>query len=156
MKNAKVNKYAEALIKKWEGLRLQPYRDAAGLWTVGWGHRLRDGEVFGTITRRRAEDLFLADYRVAAAAVADLAIRNAKMEGAVISLVFNIGTGAFQKSTIRRRLSERDYIGAAVEFPRWCKSSGVFLEGLLRRRLDEQKTFLEGLCEQVGQSNGSE
>ena len=58
------------------------------------------------------------------------------------SFVFNLGSGALQSSTLRRKLNRGDYIGAADEFPRWVFAGGRKLKGLIRRRDHERLMFL--------------
>ena len=59
---------------------------------------------------------------------------------ALCSLVFNIGCGAFQGSTLLRKLKAGET--AASEFLRWNKAGGVELKGLTRRREAEMRLFL--------------
>ena len=60
---------------------------------------------------------------------------------ALCSFTFNLGGGALSSSTLLRKLNERDYAGAAEEFPRWCHAGGREVPGLVRRRLAEQSLF---------------
>ena len=62
--------------------------------------------------------------------------------GALVSLVFNIGSGNFRRSTLLRLLNEGDYEGAADEFPKWRKAGGKVLKGLERRRKAEREMFI--------------
>ena len=46
-------------IKRFQGLSLEKYRDAEGLWVIGYGHLIREGERFdGCLTHAQAEMLF--------------------------------------------------------------------------------------------------
>lgn len=63
------------------------------------------------------------------------------MFDALVSLVYNIGSGAFRKSTLLVKLNEGDYTGAANEMPRWNKSGGVYLAALDARRTSEYNQF---------------
>ena len=58
------------------------------------------------------------------------------------SFVFNLGSGALQSSTLRRKINRGDYIGAADEFPRWVFAGGRRLKGLIKRREHERAMFL--------------
>ena len=64
---AKVNSAARELIKRFEGLRLRAYRDAVGIWTIGYGHTSRAGPPKVTrgmkITRKQADEIFAADVQ---------------------------------------------------------------------------------------------
>jgi lysozyme len=56
-----------------------------------------------------------------------------------VSLTYNIGEGAFCKSTLARRLQAHDYAGACFEILRWDKFQGKPLRGLATRRQDEHQ-----------------
>ena len=57
-----------ALVRAYEGLRLEAYRDGAGIWIIGYGHTqgVRPGDA---ISAERAEQLLEADMMVAEAVV---------------------------------------------------------------------------------------
>ncbi len=61
---------------------------------------------------------------------------------ALTSFTFNVGSGNFQSSTLRRLLNEGDYTGASNEFWKWRRSNGKIAGGLVRRRADEKALFL--------------
>lgn len=56
---------------------------------------------------------------------------------AYTSLTYNIGPGAFCKSTIAFKLNHGDYAGACKEILRWDKFKGKPLRGLTKRRQAE-------------------
>lgn len=58
------------------------------------------------------------------------------------SLAYNIGTGAFCRSTLVKRLNNTDYQGACDEILRWDRSGGKKLRGLTIRRQQEHKQCL--------------
>jgi lysozyme len=140
-----------ALIKRFEGLRLKPYRDAAGHLTIGYGHRIRPGESFAPsgLTPAEAEALLAADLAETERAVAQLAptaLRGGPRD-ALVAFAFNLGAGALRDSTLMKKVEQRDEIGAALEFVRWIHAAGADgrrrpLKGLLRRRLAEAALFL--------------
>jgi lysozyme len=66
---------------------------------------------------------------------------------ALISLVYNIGAGHFQDSTLLRKLNRGDRAGAAKEFDRWNKAGGIVLKGLQSRRSREKALFLEPITD---------
>lgn len=134
------------LIKSFEGLRLTAYLDAAGVLTIGYGHTGPDVAAGATITAARAEELLRADLAGAEAAVTS-AVQVPVTQGqfdALVSLVYNIGAGAFAASTLLRKLNSGDYAGAAQEFDRWIYAGGIVLGGLVSRRNAEQQLFLAG------------
>jgi lysozyme len=61
---------------------------------------------------------------------------------ALVSLSYNIGVGAFKKSTLLKKLNSGDYKGAANQFDVWVNAGGKRLAGLVRRRAIEKKLFL--------------
>lgn len=60
---------------------------------------------------------------------------------ALTSLRFNIGSAAFKRSTLLKKLLKGDFAGAAAEFPRWNKSKGKVIDGLVKRRAAEMELF---------------
>lgn len=60
----------------------------------------------------------------------------------LVSFVFNVGEGQFKRSTMLRLLNQGKYDAAANEFPKWKFDNGKMIQGLLNRRLEEQKIFL--------------
>jgi lysozyme len=132
------------LVARFEGLRLAVYNDQAGLPTIGYGHLIKSGEQFSVITVAQAEALLDADLAPARDAVAKYVSvpLNDNQRAALISLVFNIGVGAFSASTLLRLLNEYDYIGAAAQFPRWVYAGGKVSKGLQTRREAEKALFL--------------
>lgn len=131
------------IIKEFEGLRLKPYKCPAGYWTIGWGHRISDGEYEDGITVEQAEQLLNNDlYRFERHVNKSVEVKlNQNQFDALVSFSFNVGTGAFSKSTLLKKLNNGDYDGAANEFPRWNKGGGKVLKGLVRRRQMEKKLF---------------
>lgn len=67
---------------------------------------------------------------------------NCNQLAALTSLTYNIGIGAYTKSTLRKYIMMGDYDRAAKEFPKWAKQGDMVLPGLLKRRNEELKLFL--------------
>ena len=61
---------------------------------------------------------------------------------AYVSLSYNIGTGAFCKSTLVKKLNTGDYEGACKQILLWDKYHGKPLAGLTKRRQEEYKKCL--------------
>jgi lysozyme len=130
-------------IKRHEGLRLEPYDDGAGFLTIGYGHRIRSDEIFDRITLARAQELLQDDVRAAENAVNALVSVPLEQNqfDALVSLVFNIGAGAFRRSTLLRLLNNNDRDAAAAQFDRWTRAGGRVLAGLVSRRAAERAMF---------------
>lgn len=58
---------------------------------------------------------------------------------AYVSLTYNIGEGAFCRSTLAKKLNAQDYEGACKEILKWDKFKGKPLPGLTKRRQEEYK-----------------
>lgn len=140
----RTNQKGVDLIKGFEGLRLSPYRDPVGLLTVGYGHLVKPGEHFGTLTEPEAETLLRADLHEAESAVERLVKvpLTDNQHAALVSFVFNCGSGNLEKSTLLRKVNGEDFTGASFEFLKWNKAGGRVLAGLVRRRRAEMELFL--------------
>ncbi|MCP5432793.1 MAG: lysozyme [Alphaproteobacteria bacterium] len=150
----KINHDGLELIKTFEGLRLQAYQDAVGVWTIGYGHT-RTARPGKQITESDAEDLLRQDLDGFEDAVSRLVKvpLNENEFSALVSLTFNIGEGAFSKSTALKRLNAGDRKGAADAIEWWNKvrQGGQFVElrGLTRRRAAEKALFLKPIAPPV-------
>lgn len=159
------------LVKRWEGTKdgdpstvnLDPYLDPVGIWTIGWGHAIRDTtgrylrgqnakkQAFSLypdgLTLDQADALLRADLLDAAKDVVRLVTvpLTTRQFDALVSFEFNLG--ALGRSTLLKKLNARNYVGAAAEFDRWIKGRHpktgqlVTLPGLVARRADERRLF---------------
>jgi GH24 family phage-related lysozyme (muramidase) len=133
------------LLKTWEGCHLSAYPDPASggaPWTIGYGHT--DPEVAPglTITQQQAEAWLQKNVAYAASAVERLLPGVALVphqRDALISFCFNVGVGALETSTLRKRLLAGESAPRVLqeELPRWCKGPHGPVEGLKRRRAAE-------------------
>lgn len=130
------------LIKDFEGLRLKAYKCPADVWTIGYGStgpHVREGF---TITEEQAELLLTEDLRRFERGVANMGGEMTQAQfGAMVSLAFNVGLGAFGGSTLLRKHLAGDHEGAAEQFARWNKGGGRVLPGLVKRRAAEAKLY---------------
>lgn len=148
----KCSKKGIDLIKSFEGGSLTAYHgkcDRAGVYTIGWGHTkgVKPGDV---ITRQKAEELFNSDLEpVERTLNADLVtgrpqpLVNQNQFDALCSFVFNVGSGHYLDSTLRRKVMQGDLIGAAGEFKRWIYADHKIAPGLIHRRDAERRLFLQ-------------
>lgn len=132
-----------SLIKGFEGLRLKSYQDSVGVWTIGYGHTkgVTQGD---TITEAKADMFLREDVKDAEDCVNQnvTVSLNQNQFDALVSFVFNLGSGNFTSSTLLRKLNTEDYIGAANEFQKWVYAGGQVLGGLVRRREAETNQFI--------------
>lgn len=107
------------------------------------GSPVRMGE---TITRKQAELLLSKDASLFSSAI-KRCVKVPLSQGefdAYVSLTYNIGDGAFCRSTLVKRLNAGDYAGACEEIKRWDKMGGRRLRGLTTRRLREYRMCVGG------------
>lgn len=157
------------LMHLFEGYRDKPYLCSAHMWTIGWGHVLYHDQLKLPITRPEGyqgplrkeyqlqakdnrvwskpelEEIFKADLGTFERGVLRLAPNLAGRQhsfDACVAFAFNVGTGNFQRSSIRQRILREDWSGAADAFMQWTKAGGKVLKGLVRRREAERALFL--------------
>lgn len=145
----KVSANGRKEIKLHEGEVLTAYKDVVGVWTIGVGHTAAAGSpkpVAGMkITAAESDEILARDLATFEKAVTD-AVKVPLTQNqfdALVSLAFNIGAGAFSKSTLVRRLNAKDYQGAAEQFLVWNKAGGKVVKGLVTRRVKERALFLK-------------
>jgi lysozyme len=133
----------EDLIKSFETLRLQAYRDQRGITTIGWGHT-RGVLLTDTCTIDQAEIWFLSDVAVSVAGCNRtlLVPLNQNQFDALVSFTFNLGVGSEAHSTLLKDINSEDFAGAADQFLQWDHVDGVVDPGLTRRRFAERALFL--------------
>lgn len=129
---------------EFEGLRLNAYKDAAGVPTIGYGHtyNVRMGD---KITAWYAKDLLSEDIAYFEDKVKELDV--ARTEGqldALVSFAFNLGIEKLKRSTLLKVIREGGSKSQIKrEFKRWVYADGKKLKGLEKRREWEAKRFFE-------------
>ena len=145
-------------------VNLDPYLDPIGIWTIGWGHAIRDpisgkflkGKALALqaknlypdgLTTEQAESLLTADLLDACRdvnALCKVPLTDNQFS-ALVSFEFNCG--GLGRSTLLRKLNTADYVGAADQLRRWVRGRDphgqlITLPGLVSRREDERDLFL--------------
>jgi len=150
----KISQTGIDLIKRFEGLRLKAYRDAVGVWTIGYGHTAtaKQGQ---RISAERAEELLKRDVETFERGVMHklkVSVSQSQFD-ALVSFAYNVGEGALAKSTLLRKLNAGDRQDVPPEFDKWVKAGNITLSGLVRRRKAERALF-EGRTKQVQDRGG--
>lgn len=130
------------LIKKYEGLRLKAYKPVATEehWTIGYGHYGADVREGMTITEAQAEDFLMKDCASAVKAVNALKLNFTQNQfDALVSFTYNCGAGNLRKLCKDRTIAE---IGEKIIL--YNKAGGKVLNGLVRRRKEEQALYKKG------------
>lgn len=139
------------IIKKFEGLELTSYPDTGGIWTIGYGNTInkdtgqaiRPGDKIDLATAERWLKMDVAEREKYIKPLIKVPITE-NQKSAIISLAYNIGTGAFAKSTLLRLLNQgSDKKLVANEFLKWNKVKGIEVKGLTNRRKLERELFLK-------------
>ena len=132
------------LIKRHEGFRNKAYKCPADVWTIGYGHTrgVNNGDV---ITEMEGERFLRQDLAHAEAVVNSQRVDLTQNQfDALVSLVFNIGSGNFTRSTLLRKVKvNANDPTIAYEFSRWKYGGGKVLPGLVKRRKDETDLYFE-------------
>lgn len=136
-------------IADFEGYVPEAYQDPVGIWTKCWGDT-RDVVPNVTYTfeecAKSINDHTLELAQPIMRCVPSLAHQPDKVKAAAVSMAYNIGSGAFCKSSVARYFN-------AGEWERGCRriaeiyktAKGQELPGLVRRRGLESQMCLEGL-----------
>lgn len=134
-------------IKNFEAYSPIPYICPAGYITIGYGHVVTENEKNNfkkEISKEEAEELLKKDLHKSEKAILRLIsvpLTNNQFD-ALCSFVFNAGSGALQRSTLRAKLNREEYEDAADEFLKWIWAGGRILNGLVKRRRAERDLFI--------------
>ena len=146
----RVNDESLALIKSWEGLRLNAYKDSGGILTIGYGHTSAAGEpkvVEGmTIDESYAERILRKDlnhFQNAVTKYVKVSL-NDNQFSALVSFCFNVGVPQFSKSTLVKKLNRGDYSAVPNELAKWVFVKGKRDDGLVNRRAVESGLWSKG------------
>jgi lysozyme len=131
-----------ALIRYFEGCRLDAYLCPAGVWTIGYGHTkgVKEGE---TIDQEAAEAFLIEDLEEFEGYVTEMVevpLSQSQFD-ALVSWTFNLGPGNLERSTLLAKLNQGEYTDVPFEIKRWTRAGGVILPGLVKRRNAEAALF---------------
>lgn len=144
-----VSPFGVDLICGFEGKRLTAYDDGVGVWTIGFGTTVYPNGIKvmkgDTCTEAQAKTYMAHDLKKFEATVnkAVTVQLNQNQFDALVSLAYNIGTNAFSKSTLVKKLNANDIRGAADQFDVWVNAGGKRMQGLVNRRTVEKALFLK-------------
>ena len=129
------------LIKKHEGCRLTAYKCPAGIWTIGYGTTVYPN---GQPVKRgdkctQAEADSLLEWYVKNKIQLPSGI-NKNQAAALQSLIYNIGQGAFDRSSLKKAIVAKDWKAVWKNWD-WVTGGGKFLNGLAKRRAEELMLF---------------
>lgn len=135
-------------VSYYEGVSNKAYIDPVGIWTICYGE-----------TKGVSKGDYKTDEECLDSLAEELTEHHKKMvmyiktpisekeEAAYLSFTYNVGVGAFSKSTLLKKLNSGGRVGACNQLLRWDKAGGKKLKGLTLRRESENKLCLEGVKE---------
>ena len=131
-----------SLIKKFEGCELKAYRCAANVLTIGYGTTKGVTEDM-EITKEEAENLLKEEMHEYEGYINDMVKVPLEQHqfDAMVSWVFNLGSGNLSSSTLLKKLNNSEYDEVPAQIKRWNKAGGKVLDGLIRRREAESLLF---------------
>lgn len=138
------------LIQGFEGLKLNAYKDSAGIPTIGYGNityidgsKVKMGDI---ITQDNADKLFQYYANKFADQIDAVVTKpiNQNQFNAIVSLSYNIGPEAFKKSTLLKKLNVNPNDPSIKdEFMKWVNSGGKKIQGLVNRRQKESELYFK-------------
>jgi lysozyme len=137
------------IIRQWEGVRTTPYLDVAKIPTVCIGETAVQMRAYTVaecnemLNRRVVQDFGPLVLQCIPGLATPARLNQLS---ASIVLAYNIGTGAFCKSTIARRFNAAQWRAGCDGFLAWRFAGGREMRGLLNRRQDERALCLRGLA----------
>jgi lysozyme len=136
------NHTAIQIIKDEEKLRLEAY-ELGGLWLIGYGHLMLEGEtdVIDEITADAflKDDLHWCEESIERYVKVPITLNEFS---AMTAFCYNVGSAKTQKSSIVKRVNKEDRPGAANSFLLWNRMNGVVMKALAKRRARERTLFL--------------
>jgi lysozyme len=142
-----INEAGLAIIKSFEGWSPSVYHCGAR-WTIGFGStydldRNRITPAHPNIDEDTGAILLRQEVRHSEGAIRRLIkyVLNENQFSSLVSFCYNVGSGNLEKSSLRMKLNRGDVEGASAEFPKWRRSAGRILPGLVRRRVAERALF---------------
>jgi len=127
-----------------EGRRYVPYEDVAGVLTVCDGHTGADIARHKTYTDQECDSMLRADLKSVQEKVDGLVTVSISeyRRSALYSFAYNVGTDAFSRSSLLKKLNAGDTTGACNELRRWVFAGGKKWRGLMSRRETERALCL--------------
>lgn len=110
-----------------EGYRSRPYKDSRGLWTIGFGHLIKEGENFKDLTPHKAVEMLRKDYEYASDSVENkYPWAEGEVKLVLINMTFQMGVSGVSKfeNTISH-MQQGEYDKAAGEMldSRWASQT---------------------------------
>ncbi|MFW6344746.1 MAG: lysozyme [Halomonas sp.] len=134
---------AAGTVMYFEGHEPDAYVDPVGVVTICYGHTAtaRIGQTHSDEECERLLEEDLGDAFDAVDEHVEVDLPPTR-EAALASFVYNVGEGAFERSTLLRLLNAGHWRAACDELMRWVYADGRRLRGLVTRRQTERELCL--------------
>ncbi len=137
---ASVIALATPFIAKWEGVKLEAYRDLVGVETICFGHT-KGVQMGDRATMRECVEMLneeVVEYYAAIAPCMENPDIPVGVQAAMLELAYNVGPRAVCRSTMMQRANAGQYSEACGELHRWVRAGGRRVRGLENRRADSK------------------
>jgi lysozyme len=137
------------LIKLFEGYKPKAYLCPAGVPTIGFGSTMYTTglkiKLGDTINEQQGNELLMWELKNKSSALYGLTLNQDQFDSC-LSFIYNLGVGAFAKSTLRKKiLLNPNDASIKDEFMKWNKARVggelMVLKGLTRRRIAEAELY---------------
>lgn len=137
------------LIKQFEGYKANAYLCPANVPTIGYGSTMYNNgfkvKLGDIINEQEADNLLMWELKSKAIALHNLDLNQNQFD-ACLSFCFNLGVGAFAKSTLKKKIQANpNDASIRDEFMKWDKARVggklMVLKGLTRRRIAEAELY---------------
>jgi lysozyme len=137
-----ISKKGIELIKRFEGCRLEAYKDIVGVWTIGFGFtkgvKAGDRMTMEECERRLTDEL--REYEAGVLLATGSKVTQNQFD-ALVSFAWNVGIEGMKKSSVIRFHNAGNYIKAKESFALWNKAGGKVVQGLVNRRAAEAELY---------------
>jgi len=142
--NRSISAEGMALIKKFEGCKLEAYLDAVNVPTIAYG-RTKNVKMGDSCTKEQADSWVeeeMQEYEGYINNQVKVDLEQYQFD-ALVAWVYNLGPTNLKNSTLLKVLNEGNYNDVPAQIKRWNKAGGNVLDGLIRRREAESLLFQE-------------
>ena len=147
----KISKKGVDFIKKFECFIPKAYWDYKQ-WSIGYGSgtyengsKVKEGEIVSEV---KATSMLHSWLEKVVCPTIDKNVKvalNQSQYDALASFIYNVGNGAFEKSTMLKLINQNKIKEAAEQFDVWINAGGKPNQGLINRRKKEKELFLGGV-----------
>lgn len=137
---------AIVVVGAFEGYSATAYPDIIGIPTICYGET-KGVHLGDKATRAQCDEKLssrLVEFNEGVSSCINVDLPDSRRV-AFVSLAYNIGTAAFCKSTVVRKINAGDVAGSCDAILMWNKAGGSVRNGLTQRRKKEREMCLQGV-----------